>query len=260
MRSCRFYFSPLFVLAVLLALLFHAEEEFIILFGITLIHELGHMVAALGLGVRVRSFGIHLYGCSVDLENLTYAAFPRQIVIYLAGPATFFITCAVAYALKACGWITEYQAALCFRDNLSVALFNLLPLYPLDGGRILFAILNLTELVQKSIRIRNAYSAAAFFCASIMLCLRGQYVLFSVLAGICLLQWFSARREYETYLRERYSVAVPFESALTSGSGIFHFRRNYYLRGQQIVSEEEMIPELLLESAPKNRRKKKKRQ
>ncbi|MGH8947084.1 MAG: site-2 protease family protein [Acidimicrobiia bacterium] len=107
-------------------------------FASVLIHELAHSVVAKGRGVSVRGITLFLFGgaTQADLE----AKEPTdELVIAAVGPVTSLLLSGlfwviaqlpgsdlVAYAAGYLGWI-----------NLALALFNLLPGFPLDGGRIL---------------------------------------------------------------------------------------------------------------------------
>lgn len=104
------------------------------------IHEFCHAAAARRLGYKaveiyLSAFGAVLYG---EFEG---AALSDEIKIALAGPA---VNLCAAALLPAVWWMFPPLYAFTqsfFVANLCVALVNLLPCYPLDGGRVLYAIL-----------------------------------------------------------------------------------------------------------------------
>jgi Zn-dependent protease/predicted transcriptional regulator len=114
-----------------------------LLFGSILMHELGHSVVALHHGVAVRSITLFIFGGLAWMEREPDS--PRaELEIALAGPAVNFLLfglfggLAGAFGAGSPGMaVFQWLAVL----NLAVALFNLLPGFPLDGGRVLRAVL-----------------------------------------------------------------------------------------------------------------------
>ncbi len=120
-----------------------------LLFTSVVAHELGHAICARAYGVRTRSITLFLFGGVALLER--EPSTPRaEAAIALAGPATSAILAAVAYALSfACTvsgtrfWVEDAApiATYVALSNGVLAAFNLVPAFPMDGGRILRALL-----------------------------------------------------------------------------------------------------------------------
>jgi Zn-dependent protease len=117
-------------------------------------HEMGHVLA--GRRYHIPTSRITLWPLG-GLAHLSDAApSPRaDIVIALAGPATHLVGLALAWPLRAwipygaglpAGWIVDPLHVVVeafWYLNLGLALFNLLPFLPMDGGRVLMGILTL---------------------------------------------------------------------------------------------------------------------
>lgn len=113
---------------------------FIICTATAVIHELGHSFVASSLGYRLNKITLMPFGAVVS-GNIEGLKFSDQIKIAFAGP---FINVAISLFFIALWWI--YPECYAYTDvivgsNLSMALINLLPIYPLDGGRIVFSCL-----------------------------------------------------------------------------------------------------------------------
>jgi Zn-dependent protease len=137
-----------FVLALLSALGF---------FGSIVLHELGHAVAAMRNGIRISSIQLWVFGgmARMDRESDSPAT---EFKVAVAGPLVTLAIVVVlaAIGLVAAGWSDFYDAALVDSDsgvsgvlamiawlasiNALVLVFNLLPAFPMDGGRIVRAI------------------------------------------------------------------------------------------------------------------------
>ncbi|NNL64861.1 MAG: site-2 protease family protein [Myxococcales bacterium] len=114
-----------------------------LLFGSVLLHEVGHCVLALHHRVGVRSISLFIFGGVAWMEQ--EANDPRaEFRIAVAGPAVSGLLGGVFLAIAGLFEPGSPGMAL-FRWlgvlNLGIAVFNLLPGFPLDGGRVLRAVL-----------------------------------------------------------------------------------------------------------------------
>ena len=122
----------------------HGLVAALLLFVSVLVHELAHSVVARRYGLVVRGITLHIFGGVSHLEDEPPA--PRaEAVIAAAGPLASFAIAAALWALSraelvatgSAGAITGYLLTV----NVLVGVFNLIPGFPLDGGRLLRAAL-----------------------------------------------------------------------------------------------------------------------
>lgn len=116
------------------------------LFGSLLLHELAHCVVARRLGVPIKSITLFIFGGMAHFETEPSSA-RDELWIAVAGPVMsmflavilwLFARAAVAAGISGAAFeVISYLAMI----NLVLALFNLVPAFPLDGGRILRAYL-----------------------------------------------------------------------------------------------------------------------
>ncbi len=109
----------------------------VVLYFLIVVHEFGHIFAGRRFGVPGRRITLSPLGGLAHLESP--APSPRaEIAIALAGPATnavwYGIARAVAFALPPTGY-ARFFIEVFAELNLGLLLFNLLPFFPLDGGR-----------------------------------------------------------------------------------------------------------------------------
>lgn len=99
------------------------------------VHEAGHITAALAFGVAPRRIRIFPAGFMIDC-GIGSVPYSKSAVILLAGAAANLLAAAITALF--CGTKPYF-----FAVNIGLALFNLLPMYGLDGGGVLFYILAL---------------------------------------------------------------------------------------------------------------------
>ncbi|GAB4570178.1 MAG: site-2 protease family protein [Anaerolineae bacterium] len=117
----------------------------LIFFGCVLAHEFGHSVMALLTGVPVERITLFIFGGVAQIRREPRRALD-EFVIAIAGPLVSLILALGFGALWLIGWLLELPSLRTLGGwlgsiNLSLALFNLIPGFPLDGGRVLRAIL-----------------------------------------------------------------------------------------------------------------------
>ena len=92
------------------------------------LHELGHLLVLRLLGARVRELRVSVFGAEL-MTSAARLSYPGEIAAVLAGPAVNLLCALVLGGAHA--WVAAGA-------HLSLCLFNLLPVRPLDGGRALY--------------------------------------------------------------------------------------------------------------------------
>lgn len=114
----------------------------LLLFTSVLLHELGHSFAAQQQGIQVNSITLFLFGGLASLEDEAKTPV-GAFWIAVAGPLVSLALCGALTAVMASGLVAGPVAAiteLMAYINLVLAVFNMIPGLPLDGGNVLKAI------------------------------------------------------------------------------------------------------------------------
>lgn len=133
-----FYIHILIVPMLVLSFVLKSQTTFFICFGVVLIHELFHLFAAFFLNVRVKSIVILPFGMTLRLDEMVIRQPKKEIIIASAGPLSNVLMILISEViLKTQGG--NLNLLIFTVANWSVLLLNLVPVPPLDGGRILRA-------------------------------------------------------------------------------------------------------------------------
>ncbi|MEG0306834.1 MAG: site-2 protease family protein [Clostridium sp.] len=141
------YFIPYIILILIVGF----KSKLTIGFIIIMIHEGIHLITARILGYSGFSIDIFPMGTSLKFKELEEASPKDDIIISLSGPIGNFLI-----AIVSC-FIGKYYSISCLIEfgnyNLVIGIFNLIPAFPLDGGRILRSLLNLKLIFKKANKV-----------------------------------------------------------------------------------------------------------
>lgn len=128
-----------------------------------LVHELAHSAIAQGEGLEINNITLHFFGGVSQIRE--ESTNPKtEAYMAIAGPLTSIVIGGVLLVINSVlgsGLPDTFEAVIMYSGyvNLGLALFNLIPAYPMDGGRVLRAILwNRNENLIKSTRTATTVS------------------------------------------------------------------------------------------------------
>ena len=124
-------------------------EIYAMIMFFAIFHEFGHLLAGVVLGMKVEKMEITPYGISVSFKLMPKDYNKKikhgnqlelkKIVVALAGPITNVIMILIFLQMN----MDVSTRLMILYSNLLIILFNLLPIYPLDGGRVIKGILHI---------------------------------------------------------------------------------------------------------------------
>ncbi|PTX59401.1 sporulation factor SpoIVFB [Melghirimyces profundicolus] len=141
-KEIRIRIHGLFWVVILSSVWTGQFMEVTTLFVLVFIHELGHVTAARSFGWRMRSIELLPFGGVAHSDEWGTVSSREEIAVALAGPFHNVLMVLFGYVFFRLGWWSQEWMEYFVRGNALMAGFNLLPIYPLDGGRVLQAILS----------------------------------------------------------------------------------------------------------------------
>ncbi len=196
----------------------------VLLFASVVAHELSHSLMARRYGIEVKGITLFIFGGvsqTADEPKSAAAEFWMAIV----GPLTSFLIGGIFLALSVSAATFGWPAAASFlvlslaRINIILGVFNLLPGFPLDGGRVLRSVIwGATGDLEKSTRYAS-YSGQFF--GYLLIGFGALQMLDSVLGGVWLIfiGWFlagAARSSYQQLVVREALSGVPVDKVMTT--------------------------------------------
>jgi Zn-dependent protease/CBS domain-containing protein len=194
----------------------------VLFYACLLAHELSHALVARRHGIKVAGITLWLFGGVSQLEGEPTTA-RSEALIAGVGPLTSFVVAAITFGLGAATYgnplISDLFSWLTY-VNLALGLFNLVPAFPLDGGRLLSSFLwwrsgSRRQGVHNAVRVGRVF-AYLMIAAGVL-----ELFLGNVASGIWIafIGWFllsaAASEEAGTAIRTLLR-SVPVSAAMTS--------------------------------------------
>ena len=222
------YIDKLTYLFLLLSVLSASFIQIIIIFSLIIVHELGHLLMAKLLKIEIDKIYIYPLGGITKLNmNLNISPLQESLVL-LAGPILQLMFYAIYQLI-----LPEYQSLIEFY-NYQILFFNLLPIYPLDGGKILNIIVPSKVPYKLSLR----YSIFISYILLIVIILNNIHNLKLNLLIMILLLLYKLFREgsniktlYNKFLLERYLHNYKFkDTVIINDINCFHRNKSHIIK------------------------------
>lgn len=122
---------------LILSMLSGYGREMLIVYFILIVHELGHYILFKYYNINVNKITLYPYGGMIDNNMLINTNSKKVLIISLGGIFIQIVLYLIIYLLFKVGFIDYNFYKMFFKYNLYIILFNLIPIYPLDGFKIL---------------------------------------------------------------------------------------------------------------------------
>jgi Zn-dependent protease/predicted transcriptional regulator len=188
------------------------------LFGCVLLHEFGHALTARRFGIRTRDITLLPSGGLARLERMPEE--PKQeLWVALAGPAVnvaiagaLFLLLSATGALRPLGDLNVTGGPFLERlmvINVFLAAFNMLPAFPMDGGRVLRSVLALRMEYTRATQMASIVGQGMAFLFGLVGLFTNPFLVF-----IALFVWIGASQE-ATMTQMRFALEnIPLERAM----------------------------------------------
>lgn len=155
-------FNKFFIPYIFLLIVIGFRGELLISFILVILHEIVHYLTAVAFGFSGFDIKILPIGAVLRLKDLDEATPFEDLVISLSGPLFNLVLAAVLFYIS-----TIYPSdtiSFLIKSNLSLGIFNLIPAFPLDGGRVLRDCLSMKIIYRRANEITVKVSMVLGYC------------------------------------------------------------------------------------------------
>lgn len=190
----------------------------LLLFGCVLLHEFGHAIAAKAFGIKTPDITLLPIGGVARLERMPEKP-SQELIVALAGPAVNVVIALALFLVVGFGGVMDTGAAEApsmltklMVINVWLVLFNLLPAFPMDGGRVLRALLATRLNYARATQIAATIGQGCAFIFGFIGLFPGN----AMLIFIALFIYIGASQEAALAQMRDVSRTMPVSSAMVS--------------------------------------------
>ena len=198
----KFSIHPLFVILLFIFILQGLFDVLVAYILTIFIHEYAHFLVANKRGYHLNKFTLMPHGISLSGQNVLFSQ-SDEIAIALAGPLCNLTITLLGFAVW---WIfpeTYVYSQVFVYANLITAVLNFLPVFPMDGGRVVLAMLSQKVSRTKALKITKILGVSISFCFVLVFVISSFYVVNFTFLSLGLFLFFTAIWEDKTSLYER---------------------------------------------------------
>ena len=141
-----------FILITILLCLFYNVRIYFLFLVFILLHELAHLIVGILFGLKIKMVNMNPFGVKIEFYSLKNKKITskQKVILNFAGPMFNFILVALFLMFP----VEEGLKLDIIYTNIALGIFNLLPIMPLDGGKILKEYM----IIKVGIKNSNIYS------------------------------------------------------------------------------------------------------
>lgn len=238
--SSTYYFIALLFLCGLI-------KNGIIIFIIVLVHEFGHSLASILLGYNVKSVTIYPFGGITKLDKDINSPIIKDLIVAVAGVFLQVLLFLIFYIVYKYNLISLKTYNLFIFYNNSIMFFNLLPIIPLDGSKILELFINKLFSFKTSFYVNALCSSftLVMFCIYLSIYKLNNYMIIFFLL-FKLYEYFKDKKYvFSKFLLERYINTYNFKHIKNyKYCNINKLKKDtffYFYTGKYWISEKKLI-------------------
>ncbi|MCD4838704.1 site-2 protease family protein [Neobacillus sedimentimangrovi] len=213
------HIHPLLWIVLGLAVVTAHFVEACLLLAIIFIHEMGHAAAASFFSWRIKKITLLPFGGVVEMDEHGNRPLKEEAIVVLAGPLQHVWLVAISYGLVTLNVMSGELFQLFLQYNLMIFIFNLFPVWPLDGGKLVLLLLSLKFPFLNAHQLTLIISIISLCLFSLLVLLTAPahinvWIVIGFLSFSLNYEWKQRRYIFMRFLLERYYGKKSNPSAL----------------------------------------------
>ena len=218
-------------------------KEFSMVFILIIVHEMGHFLAAYHFKWNLDKIAVYPFGGCVKFDEKINRPMKEEFMILISGPLMQMLFFIFIFVIFQEGLITFRNYCLFKNYHYTLLFFNLLPIYPLDGGRLLNLFLNCFFPFKKG-NIFAISISIIFIVLALFFYRNLNFTLMGILLFSELIIYFKRQNYiYNKMLLERYINSFSFNKfkIIKNKNSMYKDKRHIILYNDKYITEKEYL-------------------
>src|SRR5690625_2930206 len=212
----KIHVHPVLFIFLLIGIITGTFVELLVILSIVLIHELGHYTMAKMFKWRIHSIMLWVFGGVMKTDEHGNRPLFEETLVIIAGPLQHLFIYIVVQMLFLGNILPPSIVEVILFYNQVIFFFNMLPIWPLDGGKLLFIFLCYIKPFQKSYHITILFSAITSILFILLHFLFFSFTLsfFMIMLFLYMENWTEWKQRYYVFIRfllNRYKGDLPIK-------------------------------------------------
>lgn len=210
MKNEKLLLHPIFLVIAAIVIYFGNTFLFLSYLLAVILHELAHYLVAKSLGYKLNNICLMPYGAQLNLQSSILKT-RDEILISIAGPIMNLVLVLLFLALWWLFPVVYVYSEYFVYANFITAIFNLLPLVPLDGSRVILALFSIRGLREKGYKVLSIINCIVAVVLIALFVISAFYTINFSLGVMAIFLIVGAFEKDETY---KYSFLLAHEKYL----------------------------------------------
>lgn len=212
-------------------------KNIVILGLLIILHELGHALMGIFLKWKVKRIDIYPYGGNTCFTNIINKPLLEEILVLVSGPTAQIISYIILSNI-----MKNSDVSILKTYHYALLFFNLLPIYPLDGGRLILIIISFFKpyfmafksIILWSIILSIFFILFSFYCNKLSIS-----IMFLIVFIKCFNYYKKRDLMYNNFLLDRYLNDYKFNKRKVIDNPKLFYKDNYHIikRNSSYITE-----------------------
>lgn len=237
----KFSINFLVIPTLIIILISGRYKPFFIFFLLSFIHELGHIIMAKILKLHVEKIEMLPFGFQATINGTNYRKSNVELAVAIAGPLMFFVNKILLNFLLKIDFLSYVAKVNASEANMLILIFNLLPIYPLDGSVILKCIFDKFFPRKKSCYFITFISFNIFLLLIVATSSNPQWIIYLFLVFYQIYYVLTIDNQWKLFLISRSNKKGYYKVKVHKSKDLYRDRENYIINDEKIIDENDFI-------------------
>lgn len=193
------------------------------------------------LGLKINKIKLLAIGFNAEIDNLDYTSSIKEFFIVIAGPLTYFLSLLILKYLYNIDFLSHNAYIQAQTVNEYTLVFNLLPILPLDGGRLFKILIDNFLTCKKSMILTVIFSNAFMILFMYYTRYTPQWLMYIFLLITNIMYILNINKNWKLFLIDRLTFINKYKKRIHYRHDIYRNRDNYVIMENRIYTEKEAV-------------------